>query len=287
MIDSRKKELRAGKLKVTVQRLQAINTIPLIKGKVMKVLNREFSSLKDLEVVLRHDPSLTHSVVSFSNSSRYCQSNKRTDLSQALMALGFNTVKSVLNEVPVFPADAVSPYLIRLWSHSLEVAEACSEIASRAVGVSKDDAFLAGLLHDIGRIVLYQLFREFYWASTADITTSSELLEKEEEVFGGEHSRVGGWFLQGGLIPERIAIAVENHHSPLKAAKYRELAATVYYAEYLVAANADPSMGAEGGSDTDLKKIYEMLQLKEIDMVPLMVGVLTRREKITEFYEGE
>lgn len=278
------RELKANKLKLQVQRLRTVNTIPLIKDKVMKVLNKEFSSLKELEVVLRHDPSLAYSVVSFSNSSRYGQSSKRTDISQALMALGFNTVKDVLNEVPAFQADTVTPDLMRLWVHSLEVAEACSEIASRAVGVSKEDAFLAGLLHDIGRIVLYQLFREFYWASTADIKSSPELLTKEEEVFGEEHSRVGGWLLQGGLLPERIVIAVQNHHFPLKAAKNRELAATVYFAEYLVAANSDPSSGVEEGSDTDLKRVFEILQLKETDMVQFMVGVLTRREMIAGFY---
>ncbi len=82
-------------------------------------------------------------------------------------------------------------------------------------------------------------------------------------------------------------IAVENHHSPLKTAIYRELAATVYFAEYLVAANSDPSTGVEEGSDTDLKRVFEMLQLKETDMIKLMVGILTRREMILGFYEGE
>lgn len=145
MIDSQKKELMAGRLKATVQRLQAVNTIPMIRDKAMKVLNRESSSLKDIEEVLRHDPSLAYSIVSFSNSSRFGQSSKRTDISHALIALGFNTIKDVLNEVPAFQEDTVTPEVISLWIHSFEVAEACSEIASRAAGVSREGFSLKGL----------------------------------------------------------------------------------------------------------------------------------------------
>lgn len=284
MTDHMSAELKSRRLKSIVQRIKVVNTIPLIKEKVADVINKEDSSLRDLETVIRHDPSLAQSVVSFSNSSSYAQSRKSTDISQALMILGFNTVKDIVKKVPVLQAEKLTEEIKSLWSHSLEVAEASREIASKAVGVSKEDAFLAGLLHDIGRIILYQLFRGVYWASTANIKNPLELLAKEEGTFGEGHSKVGSWFLQGTLLPDRMVLAVENHHSPLKAAKHKELAAVVYFAEYLVAANSDPSSGIDGGADTDLKRVYELLQIRETDMVKFMVGVLTRKEKILGFY---
>lgn len=277
-------DFKSRRLKAMVQKMTAVNTIPLIKEKVAQVINKEDSSLKDLETVVTHDPSLALSIVSHSNSSRYAQSHKRTDISQALMVLGFNTVKELVKNVPALPEDLVTAEIRSLWIHSLEVAEASRDIASKASGVSKEDAFLAGLLHDIGRIILYQLFRGVYWASTANIKNPLELLDKEEETFGEGHSKIGGWFLQGALLPDRTVLAVEHHHSPLKAVKYRELAATVYVAESLVSMNSDPSSGVDDGLDTDLKRVYDVLQIKEKDIVQFMVGVLTRREKILEFY---
>jgi putative nucleotidyltransferase with HDIG domain len=277
---------KARKLKASVQRIRAVNTIPMIKDKVTEVISREDSSLKDLEAVIRHDPSLACSIVSQSNSSRYATGGKRTGISQALMVMGFNVVRDIVRGIPAFLDDIMTSEAKSLWTHSFEVAEASSDIASRAAGVSKDDAFLAGLLHDIGRIIFYQLFREVYWAPTANLKNPSELLAMEEETFGEGHSKVGAWFLGGGLLPERIALAVENHHCPLKAPRFRELASTVYFAEYLVAMNSDPSAGMEDGADADLKRIYELLQIKETDMVEFMVGVVTRKEKIAMFYGG-
>lgn len=277
-------EFRSRKLKAMVQRVHAVNTLPLVKEKVNEVISREDSSLRELEGVIRHDPSLAEGIVSFSNSSRYAHGNKRTDISQALMVMGFNVVKDCVRSIPVFDTDKMSPEVKSLWAHSAEVAETAKEIASRAAEVSKDDAFLAGLLHDIGRIILYQLFNDAYLTSTLNIKNPADLMAKEEEVFGEGHQKVGSWFLQGVLLPEKIMFAVENHHFPLRSPKYRELAATVYFAEYLVAINSDPSAGVEDGSDTDLKWVLELLQLKETDMVDFMVGVVTRKEKIAEFY---
>lgn len=277
-------EFKSRKLKAMVQRVHAVNTLPLIKEKVNAVINRENSSLRELEGVIRRDPSLAEGIVSLSNSSRYGQSNKRTDISQALMVMGFNVVKDCVRGIPAFDTDKMAPEVKSLWNHSAEVAETAKEIASRAAEVSKEDAFLAGLLHDTGRIILYQLFKDSYLTATLNIKNPTDLIVKEEEVFGDGHQKVGSWFLQGVLLPEKIAFAVENHHTPMKAAKYRELAATVYFAEYLVAINSDPSAGIEDGSDTDLKWVLDLLQLKETDMVDFMVGVVTRKEKIAEFY---
>lgn len=286
MADLRNTQLKSGRLKSIVQKLRAVNTIPLVKDKVTKVINMEHSSLKDLEAVIMHDPSLAYTVVTSSNSSNYAKSSKTADISQALMVLGFNTVKDIVKNVPAFQAETVTSEIKNLWVHSLEVAETSREVASKAAGISKEDAFLAGLLHDIGRIVFYQLFGESYWASVANIKAPSELLAKEEEAFGEDHSRAGSWFLEGSLLPERIIFAVENHHSPFKAAKHRELAAVVSFAEHLVAVNADPSVGMEDGADIDMKRIFEVLKIKDTDMVQFMVGILTRKEKIAEFYEG-
>lgn len=286
MADLRNTQLKSGRLKSIVQKLRAVNTIPLVKDKVAKVISMEHSSLKDLEAVIMHDPSLAYTVVASSNTSNYAKSSKTADISQAIMVLGFNTVKDIVKNVPAFQAETVTSEIKNLWIHSLEVAETSREVASRAAGISKEDAFLAGLLHDIGRIVFYQLFGESYWASVANIKAPSELLAKEEETFGEDHSRVGSWFLEGSLLPERIIFAVENHHSPFKAAKYRELAAVVSFAEHLVAVNADPSAGMEDGADIDMKRIFEVLKIKDTDMVQFMVGILTRKEKIAEFYES-
>lgn len=277
-------EYKSRKLKAMVQRVAKVNTLPLIKEKVSLILNMENSSLRDLEAVIRRDPSLAEGIVSLSNSSRYGQSNKRTDISQALMVMGFNVVRDFVRGVPAFDMDKVAPEVKSLWNHSSEVAETARDIASRADDVSIEDAFLAGLLHDVGRIILFQLFKGEYLESTLHLKKPTELIEKEEEIFGDSHQKVGGWFLQGALLPEKIMFAVENHHTPMKAARYRELAATLYFAEYLVAKDSDPYSGIEDGSDTDLKWVLDLLKLKETDMVDFMVGVVTRREKIAVFY---
>ncbi|MBE9531381.1 MAG: HDOD domain-containing protein, partial [Proteobacteria bacterium] len=104
--------------------------------------------------------------------------------------------------------------LRKLWKHSYEVAVASSLIAERTGLVKKDEAFLAGLISDIGRVILYQIYGEVYMKVSN--YGREGLLIREEEAFGGDHQQVASWFLDHYKFPKEAILCQQNHHTPEK-----------------------------------------------------------------------
>ena len=190
-------------------------TIPVVATKVMQLIESENATAEELAKVVASDPAVAARVLKISNSSFYgCQRQIQT-LSHAIVVLGFSTLKSLVVAASV--KQVYQPYgLIEkmLWEHSFGAGLASRMIAKETRLVSEEEAFLGGLFHDIGKIIMNTMnsdqFRDVIQRCYNDGLTFEEA---ERQVYSYTHSEVGGLVIKKWNFPTMLMHAVLNHHS--------------------------------------------------------------------------
>jgi putative nucleotidyltransferase with HDIG domain len=136
---------------------------------------------------------------------------------RAVMLLGFSTVRNLALGVKVWDALAAGLSRTRmeaLWAHAIAVAVVTKTLAVRLRAGDPDEGFTAGLLHDVGRLVLAMRFRERYWDAVGGAPAGEPVHAIEQASFGVDHAEVGGWMLEAWSLPPAIVDAVRTHHAP-------------------------------------------------------------------------
>lgn len=202
-------------LEVMIMTASDLPTIPVVATKVMQLIESESATAEELAKVVASDPAVAARVLKISNSSFYgCQRQIQT-LSHAIVVLGFATLKSLVVAASV--KQVYQPYgLIEkmLWEHSFGAGLASRIIAKETRRVSEEEAFLGGLFHDIGKIIMNSMnsdqFRDVIQRCYNDGLTFEEA---ERQVYSYTHSEVGGLVIKKWNFPEMLMFAVLNHHS--------------------------------------------------------------------------
>ena len=130
------------------------------------------------------------------------------------MLLGFSTVRNLALGVKVW--DTIAPSipserLRALWSHAVMVAVGSKVLTAKLCAGDPDEAFTAGLLHDVGRLILGARFKDAYWTAGAEPVRS--IVDVEQAAFGVQHAEVGGWLLEAWGLPPSIVEAARLHHA--------------------------------------------------------------------------
>lgn len=192
-------------------------SLPHILFKLIATCNREESTIKDISQIIQNDPAICAKVMTMVNASFQGLSNKVTNIHQALVLLGKDAIKNMsislsINHAFSHPADKSVFELKVFWKHSLMCAKVSQKIAEKIVYTSPDEAFLSGLLHDIGKLVLLVNFPREY----GDILKSSkdqlDLVLAEEAWHGATHCQVGAWLIDWSNLQSFISDAVLYHH---------------------------------------------------------------------------
>jgi len=192
-------------------------SLPQILLKLIELCNSEESTIRDISQVINKDTSLSAIVMKMVNSAYYGLPRRITSIDQSLIILGQNTIKNIAISASVIKAfgkakdDSVFS-LKAFWRHSLMCAIFSKLIAKKISYASPDEAFLTGLLHDIGKLVLWVNFPKEY----GDILKSSQdqwdLLLAGEARHGATHCEVGAWLINRWKLQSFMADAVRYHH---------------------------------------------------------------------------
>lgn len=205
-------------LETVVRRIHDISTIPQVAIKVLQVANDPDSSAADLKEVMETDAALSARVLKFVNSSAYAVRTKITNLQQAIAYLGMKQIRNIALTASVaemFRSEAgIEPYKrSELWKHLVSVGICARLLAMRRKIPGFEDAFLAGLLHDVGIIVEDQYVHPKFRQMIASLKPEKTLCEWEMEFLGFDHCQLGEEIARQWGFPENVRAGIAYHHN--------------------------------------------------------------------------
>ncbi|MCP4294865.1 MAG: HDOD domain-containing protein, partial [Proteobacteria bacterium] len=217
-----------------------ISSIQSVVSGIIDVINDPESSAKDLKDIIEIDPPLTARVIKVANSAYYCSPRKISEIQHAVIWIGFDVVKEIVlsqKVCEVFNKDeTINGYSgSSLWKHSVAVALLGKMIYRREFGERGENAYVAGLLHDIGIIVENQFLENDFREVLNKVKQEKKNLSAAEyEVLGYTHTDIGKTLTDHWGFPQELVVAMGNHHNPDKAPQeFSKFASTLYVADYL------------------------------------------------------
>lgn len=195
-----------------------LSSLPQTLSEVLRILRDDNASTKDLAEVLAKDPALTAKILRIVNSPYYGAGREITTLTQAVMTLGMRAVSALALSTSIYDLSGKWEVTIdrqRFWRHSLEVAMAARMIARESGYAYPEEAFICGLLHDIGILILEKSFPEKFERIWRQVEAGEEIAELEERIWGTNHARVGQFLLEQWGVPSVICDAVGHHHNQI------------------------------------------------------------------------
>ncbi len=210
----------APALDAAMKRIDDISTLPQIALRVMQVARDESVSAAELKAVMENDPALSARVLRCVNSAAYALRTRVTNLQQAISYLGTKQIRNLAMTACVsdmFRKDErIGPYRRReLWRHLVSVGIGARLIAMRRRFAEFEDAFLAGLLHDVGIVLEDQHFHEAFRRVVAGLDGTRTLGAVEREVFGFDHMMLGERLAASWGFPEAVRGAARHHHAAM------------------------------------------------------------------------
>ena len=210
--------MNTSDFKNVVMKIKSLPTLPQVFYKIVETIELPDSSAEDVKKTIKNDQSISAKVLKVANSAMYGYTKDITDISHAIVILGFDMVKSIALSVSVFnsfPKINTATKFNReaFWIHSIASAEAAGLFADKVNGIKKDHAFLIGLIHDIGKVVLDYYFSPEYRRVIAKVNEENiSIKEAETQILNFDHSLIGEWLGDQWNFPESILTGIAYHH---------------------------------------------------------------------------
>jgi putative nucleotidyltransferase with HDIG domain len=228
-----------------IKNIDAVITLPEVTARIVKIINDPNATAGDLHRIIAHDPSLVSRILQRVNSSFYERTTKIDSVERAIVLMGFGAVNALAISATmgqVFTRIRINEdFTARdLWTHSVAVAVAAREMAKQYNWPMAEEAFLAGLLHDIGLLVELQVCPDKL-RKVCDLTKSgsTSFVEAEQELIGCTHADLAGALAQKWNFPDYCRAAMTYHHNPSHAEPAdRPMAALIYAADTICCQNA-------------------------------------------------
>lgn len=254
-------------------KLSKLETLPHLSDttvRAMALANNPDATLAEMAALIRRDGVLAAGLLKIANSARYRGSSDVTDVQQAVMRIGLRGCANILAAAGVKNLYAKMPPAVKVTCenvlrHSLFVGGLATSIARSLRLTLGGDEYTAGLLHDIGRVVMCVHSPDLYeevWTEGSD--AGPEVRAGETEAFGVDHTAVGLLFAVKNNLPARIGKAIQHHHNPDAESEFRSLAAVVSLA------------------DTIANHLQEYRNLEQFDLNAVPAFVMLRRLVVSE-----
>ncbi len=216
-----------------VKRIKNLPTVPGIVAKISRMVENPETSAAEVGRLITQDQVLSAKVLRMANSAFFGMSRKISSIAQALMILGFDVVKGLVLTSSVF--DMIQKSMAGLWEHSIGCAAASGAVATVLGRDDAEEILVAGLLHDLGKVVLALNMSE-EMAMIRDKVEKENILfyEAELEIMDFHHGEIGQWLAEHWNLPESLAEPMRLHHNPERAVVYPESTAIVHIADIII-----------------------------------------------------
>ncbi len=231
--------MEKSKLKELIAKIEKLPTLPVVVTRINAMVQNPKTSAREVGAAIAADPSLSSRVLRLVNSAYFGFPSQISSVGHATTILGFNAIQNLALTATMFQLfrDKGEEELFdrrAFWEHSLGVGVICRMLAERVRYPDKEEAFTAGLIHDIGKIVLDQNVHEEFKAVMALCRSQNILLyEAESKVLGLTHANVGYILAQKWNLPKKLQDPLAYHHN-WGLSKYNpQLTAIVHLADFL------------------------------------------------------
>jgi HD-like signal output (HDOD) protein len=249
-------------------------SLPEIYIRVNQVMENPNHNTRQLGEVISHDPSLTARILKIVNSSYYGLVVKIELVSRAVSIIGEDDLRSlVLATSAVDTFKRIPNQLVDIdlfWRHSVHTGIVARILSKRCNILHGERLFVAGLLHDIGKLILY--FKEPELSQQVLLQagdTDGLVYTAEKNIMGFTHADVGGALMKNWQMADTLHEVIQYHHQPLKAQKYPTETAIVHIANCVVNA-----IGPDAEVDEELLRDYPGFEPKTLDITGLKLSML-------------
>ena len=258
-----------------INQVTTLQPAPRVLAELMLLLKKDETDAAEVVELITFDPALTAKVLQRCNSVFWSADHPIADMGEAVGRVGFNEiyrlVALVVGEgVLCHPQAGYRLGEGELWQHSVTTALASRAIA-RKLGGDENLVFTAGLLHDIGKLVLSSFLEDAYEPLLSRLEPSGvSFLDAEKSILGVEHAEVGGRLLTRWRFPANLVNAVAHHHDPAKAKPFHQLAAYIHVGD-LIAHCLGQAQGLDPFAVRGRPEALEILEITPPEVENLML----------------
>jgi len=238
-------------IKARIEALEEIPTLPHVMAEIIRVTEDRSSTAKDLAEVIATDQSLSASLLRMVNSAYYALRREITSVDECVVMLGYNTVKQVATAISVFNSVGVPKGGLEfnrqiLWTHSLATATIANyfELELRSSHSEVHGAYLAGLLHDIGKALFHQLYPDKMTEIMRKTTGEGiPFRAAENAILETTHCEIGAWAAKAWKFPEWLQNSILHHEEPDMCPEPRIITEITHLADIVAHNGGFPSPG--------------------------------------------
>lgn len=247
--------------------IKDLPTLPSVLEEVMALVEDPSSSTEQIAKIISYDQVLSAKVLKMVNSPIYGFPGRIGSIHHALVLLGFNVIRGIIISTSVL--DIMAQNMTHLWAHSIGCAMASGCIAQRVGLKNPEEYSVAGLLHDLGKLIITLQLPDLKKAIEQRVDSNDEFpLQAEKEVLGFGHDRINAWLAEHWNLPPSLEEGLSHHHKPHLARNYPKFASVVHLADFMVHA-------AEcGPGDKDLVPYLEPVALEHLGLGTDDLGLL-------------
>ena len=224
----------------SLDQIEDLPTLPAVAMEVNKMLLDEDITISQLSGAIEKDQAMVSKILKLVNSAFFGLRGRISTISHAVVVLGFNTIRNVVVSISIINAFSIKEGLdgfdiAEFWKHSVAVAVTSKYLAEKAGIHSADNCFVAGLLHDIGKIVLLQHFKDLFqkvWLAVKGKRLS--FYEAEKSQIQIDHAWIGGYLAQKWQLPMPLIDAIRYHHDVKPTINDQHLLMIIHVADIIV-----------------------------------------------------
>jgi len=268
-------------------------SLPVVAIKLLKLTQDHTSAAGDLVRLIETDPAITAKILRIVNSAAYGLPHKIASIKHAIVLLGFAAIRSLAMDVVVYDQlinqrGRHAFNRVHFWQHCLTVATLCRALAQKLDYPDTEEAYIAGLLHDIGKIITETYGRVTYSDFLGRLDNhEGMLIDIEKKLIGLSHNDIGAFVCQQWGLPDNVVLALKLHHErfanlPLTAHQ-QMLIAMVSLADFISWLLGVGSANITRNAILQ-PEVEELIPIKEINIQELISAANKEIKDISEFY---
>ena len=268
-----------------------LSSLPQVLAEVIRVTDQEDSSAGDIAQVILKDPALSARILRVVNSPFYGPVRGISTINQAVVTLGIRAVKALALSTSLYKLFDNNNSIVdrvRFWRHSLEVAIACREVARVCSYRPEEEAFVGGLMHDIGILILESNFEDQFRHIWKLVESGESLVNLEKATWGTNHALVTKFLLDQWKLPAFLGEAIATHHNRFdeyRNAPQNRLGRIINLGNHLSKFRTCQMPPLDAEDIVEIEKLSESLGIGPTALAELQEVILSNLLKESEFLE--